>query len=164
MTIQRPVRIAALITALTICTSSREATAEMIRRHDSSIIGNGTAPQDGFNLTYDTASGLEWLDATLSNNRSLTSVLARLSSGGEFDGFRLATSSQATILLAHLGLVPLSTPQDPDISVAVGLFGDTFAQFGDSGFSMVTADTDPRDTLPNRASIIIRDRSASPDT
>ena len=136
----------------------------MIRRHDSSIIGNGTAPHDGFNLTYDTESGLEWLDATLSNNRSLASVLASLSSGGEFDGFRLATSSEAMILLAHLGLDPLTTPQDPDMPAAMELFGDTRArQLGDPGFSMATADPDPRDPLPNRASIIIRDRSLSPD-
>ena len=37
------------------------ALANILLAHDSSIVGNGTLAQDGYNLTRDTDTGLEWL-------------------------------------------------------------------------------------------------------
>ncbi|MEO0974651.1 MAG: hypothetical protein AAFX85_16300, partial [Pseudomonadota bacterium] len=42
-------------------------------------------------VTVDTETGLEWLDWSVTRNRSFDDISAELMAGGEFDGFRYAT-------------------------------------------------------------------------
>ncbi|MEQ1759430.1 MAG: DNRLRE domain-containing protein [Vicinamibacterales bacterium] len=60
-------------------------------------------------VTLDTQTGLEWLDLTKSTNRSFDYVLTQFGLGGEFAGWRLATTDQVTTLFDHAGV--RSTPQ-----------------------------------------------------
>ena len=59
--------------------------AEMVSR-DSSF-GPDT-------ITYDTETGLEWLDVTVSTPYSYDEILIELGPGGAFDGYRLATTDE----------------------------------------------------------------------
>ena len=51
---------------------------------NAAIIDNGS-------YTTDTESGLDWLDVTLSINRSYSDVSSQFGSGGDFEGWRYAT-------------------------------------------------------------------------
>lgn len=56
---------------------------------------------DGFNLTRDTVTGLEWLDLDLSAGRSFDDLTGadgsnEFNSGGDFEGFRYATYLELT--------------------------------------------------------------------
>ena len=59
-------------------------------------------------LTFDTETGYEWLDLTVTLNMSVNSVLVELTSGGQFEGFSMASSEQFFDLVASGGstLVP----------------------------------------------------------
>ena len=59
-------------------------------------------PGDGL-LTYDSATGLEWLDLSYTTDRSYNDVAGQLQPGGEFDGFRYASIAEITNLWDHLG-------------------------------------------------------------
>ena len=83
---------------------AKVAVADLIAINDPSIIGNGNASQDGLNLTRDTDTGLDWLDITLSLNRSFNDVSGELGSGGDYAGFRFATGPDLTALFEHAGL------------------------------------------------------------
>ena len=52
-------------------------------------------------ITRDTASGFEWLDVTLSINRSFNDVIANLGVGGDFEGWSYAGSYQVQQLLEN---------------------------------------------------------------
>ena len=68
-------------------------------------------------LTSDSDSGLDWLDLTLSVDRSFNSVSAAFGAGGDFEGFRHATSAEVVQLFLNVGLVlpppPPSSPGSP---------------------------------------------------
>ena len=55
-------------------------------------------------LTYDSATGLDWLDWTESTNRSYNDVLTQLGPGGEFEGFRHASTDEVHTLFEHAGI------------------------------------------------------------
>ena len=52
-------------------------------------------------LTWDTATNLEWLDLTKSQGRSYNYVASQLGSGGEFEGFSIADSTQFMQLMRN---------------------------------------------------------------
>jgi len=54
--------------------------------------------------TYDTQSGLEWLDLSQTRGLSYTEVSAQFGAGGLYDGYRYATSLEAQALLGEFGL------------------------------------------------------------
>jgi hypothetical protein len=54
-------------------------------------------------LTYDTASGLEWLDVTVSRNLSSDDVFREVNTGGRFYGFTFADSSEVGRLFSDAG-------------------------------------------------------------
>jgi hypothetical protein len=84
-------------------------------------------------LTSDTATGLSWLDLSVTNNRSFTDIFVNDFGGLSSLGFRLATMSEATMLLhnagAPPGAIPGSTPVTTDTvsaaSAFISLFGCT---------------------------------------
>lgn len=64
---------------------------------EDSVFGSGS-------VTRDTDSGLEWLDVNLSTNRSYSEVSAEFGSGGDFMGWRYATTADMTALFAGQGI------------------------------------------------------------
>jgi hypothetical protein len=54
-------------------------------------------------ITYDTATGLEWLDLTVSTNQSYNDVIGLL--GGTYVGFRYASTSEVEGLFDDVGIV-----------------------------------------------------------
>jgi hypothetical protein len=49
------------------------------------------ASADGFNITRDTSTGLEWLDVAVSAPYTFQTIQGQFASGGAFPGFRYAT-------------------------------------------------------------------------
>lgn len=95
--------LSVLLSAIICCSVAETTRASILLVHDSSILGNGTTPQDGFNITRDTATGLDWLDLTLSTNRSFAAVTAQLGTGGNYQGFRVATDMEIGQLFLDVG-------------------------------------------------------------
>jgi hypothetical protein len=59
------------------------------------------ASPDGFNLTQDSVTGLEWLDLTVTAGRTWDDIVGNdgtdeLGTGGDFEGFRYATYTEVT--------------------------------------------------------------------
>jgi hypothetical protein len=54
--------------------------------------------------TLDSQTGLHWLDLTLSAGLSHTEILEELTSGGTFEGYRLATEPELSAFFLHAGL------------------------------------------------------------
>ena len=107
------------------------------------IVGNGSEPRDGFNLTVDTTAGLEWLDLTLSTGLSFDEVAAELGPGGLFEGFRHATAAEIATFWGNAGItVPNQFAlEDPNVNPLIGTWGVTrdpafldhsFANYDDS--------------------------------
>ena len=63
---------------------------------------------DGTN-TFDTATGLLWLDLRESVNRSFLDVSANFGPQGDFSGYRYATASEVLSLWSHAGLIGSGT-------------------------------------------------------
>jgi hypothetical protein len=55
-------------------------------------------------VTFDTETGLRWLDLTLSAGLSHTQLQLQLQPGGTFDGYRLATEDEIAELFANAGI------------------------------------------------------------
>lgn len=105
------------------------AIADLNGANDPSIAGNGMSSQDGFNLTRDTDTGLEWLDVTISLDRTFEDVSSHLGAGGDYEGFRYATRLELEALFEHAGLI--LDDAGPEVSPAIhdflSLFGSELA-------------------------------------
>ena len=55
-------------------------------------------------ITRDTDTGLDWLDLTLSTNRSYDDVITQFGIGGDYSGFRHATVAEVIELWNHAGI------------------------------------------------------------
>lgn len=55
-------------------------------------------------ITLDTDTGLEWLDVTLSVNRSFLDVSGELGAGGDFEGFRYASVDDLLTLFTNAAI------------------------------------------------------------
>lgn len=64
-------------------------------------------------LTYDTATGLEWLDVTETAGLSYNQVSAELGAGGAYEGFVFASQQQILGLFSSIGL-PDEIPNLPE--------------------------------------------------
>jgi hypothetical protein len=60
-------------------------------------------------LTRDTAQGLDFLDLTLFTGRSFNVVAGQFGAGGDFEGFRHATSPEVYTLINNFGFSPGAT-------------------------------------------------------
>lgn len=76
--------------------------AALVGVNDSNYAFLGTS-EDGFNITLDTSTDLEWLDWSLTLDRSYDSVFA-LTQGGSLDGWRYATPAEIESLTVAAGL------------------------------------------------------------
>tara|TARA_Y100000589_G_scaffold332341_1_gene392003 strand:- start:25249 stop:25902 length:654 start_codon:yes stop_codon:yes gene_type:complete len=92
---------------------------------DSSEFGSDT-------ITYDTDTGLEWLDPVLGMGNgsccfSYNEVQAEFASGGLYEGFRFATASELETLFFDSAGIALGSPgASQAIADLIGLVGDTF--------------------------------------
>lgn len=94
-------------------------------------------------VTRDTSTNLDWLDLTETNGRSYNDVSSELRVGGEFEGWRHATSEEALTLWANFGLpVPsqastVFTPQEYAAFVnAVSMLGNTYLESDPARFDL----------------------------
>ena len=76
------------------------AHATLIQGNDS----NQSVGSDGFNLTIDTDTNLQWLDLTAADARSYNDVELNFANGGDFEGYRHATRDEVLNLWANAGI------------------------------------------------------------
>ena len=110
-------------------------------------------PGDGL-LTYDPATGLEWLDLSYTTNRSYNDIVSQLEPGGEFEGFRYASIAEITALWDHLGGVrPYSgaSIENRDLfDIVAALFGEAVSCGVLRCIRWVSADTYPSNLFDAR--------------
>ena len=84
-------------------------------------------------ITLDTATGLEWLDPSITTNQSIDDILAKLAPGQQFSGFSYATDSALGRLFVDAGLPTTSNPQSANAgdvtatSNLIALLGQTYS-------------------------------------
>lgn len=111
-------------------------------------------------LTYDTSSGLQWLDLGFTQNQSYLQVNAQLALGGQFHGYRYATIGEVTTLFDNAGINGVFIdvePGDPefdaleDFLFMIDVLGTSFDNFGnvDGRNSFALTSTIQPDILPN---------------
>lgn len=139
----------AFVASLVVLASAPFADAELVSM--DSDYGPGT-------ITHDTETGIDWLDLTLTTNRSVVDITAQLGPGGEFEGFRYATSADITTLWTHAGIVDITIVGpidgtdytaanfDPANTLA-DLFGVTVVLPGGVASEGFTADLAPNPSL-----------------
>jgi hypothetical protein len=93
-----PVRLSLGLVVCTLTCANAWAELQSI----DSAYGPGT-------ITRDTASGLDWLDLPLTKNRSVDDITAQLGAGGEFEGFRYATTAEITALWTAAAIPDITT-------------------------------------------------------
>ena len=86
-------------------------------------------------LTNDDATGLFWLDLTETNNLSRDYVVTQLGSGGDFAGFRYATTAEVVQLWANFN-IDLSAGQptsqaghDGNVATATAFLGNIVCEY-----------------------------------
>ena len=89
---------AMLVATAFICVMSGNVHATLISLDDS-LFGAGS-------FTRDTATGLEWLDLSLTSNLSMNTILANSGVGGTYYGLRYATGNEVMTLFNDAGIVP----------------------------------------------------------
>lgn len=87
----------AWVVAALALVASASAHAQLLEIDDPTL----PASPDGFNITQDFLTGLEWLDVTVSAGRSFDDIIGadgtnEFASGGDFEGFRHATFLELT--------------------------------------------------------------------
>ena len=81
-------------------------------------------------ITTDTESGLNWLDLTETNGLSYNYVSSQLGVGGQFEGFRFATTDEAVALWANWsvnladGAPSSAAGLDLNVQAAAGILGN----------------------------------------
>ena len=130
----------ALALGATICISM-VFTVEAARA--SSLISGDDAVFGVDSVTIDTATGLEWLDWTLSTNKSYVYVSTQFGPGGDFEGWRHATTAELAGLFLGADITHVDDYESNPVGVVEGLLalgGDTFfGPYGYHGTYMVTA-------------------------
>jgi hypothetical protein len=105
----------AIVAVVAMCQSV--AAAGVLESLDDPALGPGS-------ITRDPISGLDWLDWSLSTNRSVSQVIVQTGVGGPFEGFRYATASEVIDLFLHAGFSevdPYPGPKAIDYGAAVEL-------------------------------------------
>lgn len=109
------------------------ANAGLIEVDYEGIVGADTA------ITYDTNTGLEWLDLTETNGISYSSMLTLLGSGQQYEGWRYANYDEVATIFDYFGLrsyangghsLVQGSAEDIAIESFTQLFGDTVGEYG----------------------------------
>lgn len=98
-------------------------------------------------LTYDTDTGLEWLDVTVTAGLSYNDVTAELGAGGAYEGFSFATRQQILSLFSAVGLQEIPNVPEPmgggeQIQELLSHWGVTWNLGSGERTEFLTADTD----------------------
>jgi hypothetical protein len=124
-------KVHAAVATTLLCTTFTAAHAQLV---------------DHGSTTYDTATGLEWLDLSASNGQSFKQVSAQFGAGGTFDGYRYATQAEVQNLMGNFGLPvgpysTFNTSVAPQLASFDSLLGLNVAGIGDPyGFAALTGD------------------------
>ncbi|MFC1880972.1 6-bladed beta-propeller [Thermodesulfobacteriota bacterium] len=100
----------------------------VLEERDASVFGVGA-------ITYDSETGLEWLDITETFNKSFNYVSTQFGPGGEFEGFRHATLAEVEELMIHAGIPDIDSRTtanfEPTLAfqALVGFFDDIVEGF-----------------------------------
>ena len=91
--------------------------------------------------TFDTESGLTWLDLTESTNRSFGDVTDGLDVGGDFFGYRFATNSEVLTLYENAGVAFGTGFRGVNLAYNnfIDLFGPTASSSSNSAIQGVSA-------------------------
>lgn len=89
--------------ALRVATIAGIVAGAVLSGPASATLVSEDSPFGADTITFDTDTGLRWLDLTLSNGLSHDEVLQALMPGGTFDGYRLATSAELAQLFLAAG-------------------------------------------------------------
>lgn len=89
----RSFRVALSFLFFSVMIGTVEAQAQLIEFDDLSL----PPSLDGFNITHDASTGLDWLDLTVTEGRTFDDIVGldgsdELAPGGDFEGFRHATA------------------------------------------------------------------------
>ena len=60
-------------------------------------------------ITRDNATGLDWLDVTESRGLSYNQVSAQFGVGGDYEGYRHATTAELDQLITNFGYIPINS-------------------------------------------------------
>jgi len=83
--------------AFLVLSIPRYSTAEL-QSIDDPVYGFGS-------ITYDTETGLEWLDLTYTVNLSYDEVSDQIEQGGDYEGFTRPTYAEVSDLFYHAGIL-----------------------------------------------------------
>ncbi len=83
-----------------------------ITEEDDLVFGPGS-------ITRDAGQDLDFLDVTLSQNRSYNDIAGQFGPGGDFEDWRHATQDEVIGLINNWGFSPSVTPFDPGVSSAL---------------------------------------------
>ncbi len=86
-----------IFAVILLVTMFQAASWAVLEPRDDPVFGDGS-------ITYDTATGFEWLDLTESLNKSFNDVSAQLGPGGAYEGFRHATKDEVLNLFNGNGV------------------------------------------------------------
>jgi hypothetical protein len=89
---------------------------------------------DGFNLTRDHSTGLEWLDVSMTRNFSISEALELLGTT-TIHGFRLATNAEVSRFVTGGDMSSVDLEWSSALSI-LDIWGHTFESFG-CGFDIV---------------------------
>ncbi|MEC5385197.1 PEP-CTERM sorting domain-containing protein [Uliginosibacterium sp. H3] len=90
-----------ILAAALLAACCTQAGATLISKNDAVFGANS--------ITYDSATGIEWLDLTLSTNKSYNFVSSQFGSGGMYEGFRYATHAELNQLELDFGFTLINS-------------------------------------------------------
>jgi len=120
-------------------------------------------------ITRDNTSGLDWLDLTATTSISYDTVLAEQVAGGQFDGWRYATTDEvSTMFLSNFGIDLYNGntsfgPPPAGLAQATGFFGDTIIGIGPQ-FTGIAGRTSDVNVFNNAHLVVGADYNSSTST
>ncbi len=121
-----------------------DAYGALLRAHDPTISGY---TEDGWNLTYDTETGLSWLDVTITGGLSYEDVSSEIEPGGHYESFHYATEADIRALWSHAGFNDGDhLPAEPGVTTLMLLMGRTY--MGKGSTALTTGLYDDLASLP----------------
>ena len=106
-------------------------------------------------ITIDSATGLEWLDWTLSKDRSFADVSTQFGSGGDFEGWRHATVDEVQQLYANAGITHVDDGASDYLPVfyLAGLLDFTLPDIGSESYTYGLTGTRRGTIVPPKYSV-----------
>lgn len=108
-------------------------------------------------ITRDTETGLDWLDVTVTAGLSFNAVSAEFGAGGDYEGYRYATTAELDQLITNFGYVAVNQNCDYGMTNCDIVSGDNpivehmIRTLGDTGDAYYDAINDDRDVGPGGA-------------